>query len=229
MSNIALILRCITSRWSRRRGPDAGAPRLSANVRPPRSNINGETVNKDGPKRAWLLDRLKQEDERTLTERVERRMQVPHSGILPNTRFAPVWTECLNLFGDGHYFGAISLSQSVVEALVRHLCRAHSWRPAENFERNVKKLRERGFIDERIERHLLQIWEHRDDFHHLNDSVEGQRSALQALALAKLQALSELESWAFGHTFDAGRIVLKKAKYWSTRRTGDGVKPERAV
>ena len=186
-------------------------------------------MNADDAKRTWLLDRLKREDKRTLTERVERRMQVPHSGILPNTPFALVWTECLNLFGDGHFFGAISLSQSVAEALVRHLCHANSWGPVAKFETNVRKLRARRLIDDRIESHLLQIWEHRDDFHHLNDSVEGQGTALEALASAKLRALSELESWAFGHTFDAGRIVLNKAKYWRARRTAPRAKRKRPV
>ena len=176
--------------------------------------MDSKTAGAEATKRAWLSDRLRRECEQNLDERVERRMKVPHAGILPNAPFAPVWAECQNLFGDGHFFGAISLSQSVAEALVRHLCRSNSWRPADKFETNVRKLRKRDLIDEKIQNHLLHIWEHRDDFHHLNDSVEGQRAALEELALSKLRALSELESWAFGHTFNAGRIVLSKAKYW---------------
>ena len=41
------------------------------------------------------------------------------------------------------------------EALVRHMCRSNQWKPAENFEENVRTLKQRDFIDDAIEAELL--------------------------------------------------------------------------
>jgi hypothetical protein len=74
------------------------------------------------------------------SERVDRYLRAQHHGIVADTPFAPASAECIDLFRDGHFYGAISLSQAVGEALVRHMCRSNQWKPAENFEENVRTL-----------------------------------------------------------------------------------------
>ena len=91
-------------------------------------------------------------------ERVDRYLRAQHHGIIADTPFAPASAECIDLFRDGHFYGAISLSQAVGEALVRHMCRSNQWKPAENFEENVGKLRQRNFIDDAIDAALRRLW-----------------------------------------------------------------------
>lgn len=153
-------------------------------------------------------------------ERVDRYLQAQHHGIVADTPFAPASAECIVLFRDGHFYGAISLSQAVGEALVRHMCRSNQWKPAENFEENVRKLKERGFIDAGIEAELLRLWEKRDDYHHLNPTVERDRGSLEGLALTKIRALNEMEKFVFawGPSETPGVITLLRPQYWPGKK-----------
>jgi hypothetical protein len=155
-------------------------------------------------------------------ERAERYLRVRHHGIVADTPFAPASAECIALFRDGHYYGAISLSQAVGEALVRHMCRSNQWKPAENFEENVRKLKQRRFIDATVKAQLSRLWEKRDDFHHLNSTVVQDRAELEKLALTKIQALGEVERFVFAWepSETPGAIRLLRPQYWPGKREG---------
>jgi hypothetical protein len=94
--------------------------------------------------RAWLLRDLKKQCEATVAERVGRYLLIGHQSIIANTPFAGASAECVGLFRDGHFYGCISLSQAVGEALVRHMCRSNRSRPGTS-KRSVAEAR---FIDE---------------------------------------------------------------------------------
>lgn len=170
-------------------------------------------------RRAWLLNELRQECEATAAERVGRYLRVQHQPIVADTPFASASAECMGLFRDGRFYGCISLSQAVGEALVRHMCRSNHWRPAKTFEENVGALRRRGFIDEAIEAEMLSLWQQRDEYHHLNDSIATERTALDELAIAKIRALAVIEEWVFGFCHGEAGLVLRHPQYWP--RTGE--------
>jgi len=154
------------------------------------------------------------------SERVDRYLRAQHHGIVADTPFAPASAECIDLFRDGHFYGAISLSQAVGEALVRHMCRSNHWKPAENFEENVRTLKQRDFIDDAIEAELLRLWEKRDDYHHLNPSVARDKQSLEHLALTKIRALGEIERFVFAWSPSEtpGAIRLLRPQYWPDRK-----------
>jgi hypothetical protein len=153
-------------------------------------------------------------------ERVDRYLRAQYHGIVADTPFAPASAECIGLFRDGHFYGAISLSQAVGEALVRHMCRSNQWRPAENFEENVSKLRQRNFVDDAIEAALLRLWEKRDDYHHLNPTVARDRASLEDLALTKIRSLGEIERFVFAWSPSEtpGAIRLLRPQYWPDKK-----------
>jgi hypothetical protein len=169
--------------------------------------------------RIQLVGQLLADCKALASERAERYLRARHHGIVADTPFAPASAECIALFRDGHYYGAISLSQAVGEALVRHMCRSNKWKPAENFEENVRKLRERNFIDDSIDGNLLRLWEKRDDYHHLNPTVARDRAELEELALVKIRALGEVERFVFAWTPSdtPGVIKLLRPQYWPDR------------
>jgi hypothetical protein len=170
-----------------------------------------EQVERDG-----LIKNLVADCEPLASERADRYFRARHHGIVADTPFAPASSECIELFRDGHFYGAISLSQAVGEALVRHMCHSNGWKPAENFERNVGKLKQRGFVDTAVEAELLRLWEKRDDYHHLNPNVVRDRGELEELALAKIRALGEIEAFVFAWSprQTAGAIKLLRPQYW---------------
>ena len=198
----------------RRAGCTSRGP-LNGNVRASDFRVAADNAKSPPDMRSQLLDELRQECEHTLEARADRYLRIRHHGIISNTSFATASAECIDLFRDGHFYGAISLSQSVGEALVRHMCKMSGWRPAKRYEENVRKLVERNVIDDRFAQKFLELWERRDDYHHLNAGVETGRDALERLALSKVQVLAEIERRVFAFSIKDGQIVLHYPKFWT--------------
>lgn len=164
--------------------------------------------------KARILDSLKQEFEQTLDQRVNRYFEVKPHDIIPNSHFAAVSAECYLLYRDGHYYGAISLSQSVAEALVKFLCNKNGWKPKKDFEKNLTDLRKRNVLTNDLYKMFVKIWDHRNDYHHLNPQIEQDRKKLATLAKEKLTDLRDIEKEIFAFSSSSKGLVPKYRKYW---------------
>ena len=164
--------------------------------------------------RIYIEDGIKQEFEQTLPSRVQRYLKVKPHGIVPYTEFAPASAECTLLFRDGHFYGCIALSQAVTEAIARFLCQKNGWRPENTFEKNIEKLETRQFISEETKNKFLKVWVKRDDYHHLNPSIETDRSNLEVIAYEKVLLLKEIESEIFKFSVVDGKLMPENKKYW---------------
>ena len=150
-----------------------------------------------------LEDSLRQEFEQTIKVRIRRYSAVKPHGIIPNAKFAVVFSECSLLFRDGHFYGCIALSQAVAEALVKYICERNGWSQANNYEENVHTLNKRGFISEQLSDRLLQIWQRRDTYHHLNNSIATEIGKLEQIAQEKAKLIALIEEEVFSFTFAA--------------------------
>ena len=170
--------------------------------------------------RVITQDGIKQEFYETLSFRVERYLRVKPHGIIPLTEFAPVSAECALLFRDGHFYGAIALSQAVAEAIAKFLCQKNGWKPKKSFEENVARLETRQFISKDMKEKFLSLWEKRDDYHHLNPTIETDRQKLETLAYEKVSLLKEIESEVFRFSVADGKLVPENRKYWTLQPNG---------
>jgi hypothetical protein len=167
--------------------------------------------------KAQIEDTLKQEFALTLEQRVKRYLELRPHGIIPNSHFAAVSAECHSLYRDGHFYGTISLAQSVAEALVKFLCERNGWKPNKDFEKNLKQLETRGKISQEIAYLFNEVWKSRDDYHHLNPQIEQDRQKLEVLAKEKLSNLRNIEQELFAYSANEGKIVPKYPKYWDQK------------
>jgi len=163
-----------------------------------------------------LEDTLKQEFEITLQDRIDRYLKVKPHVIIPNTPFARASSECSKAYRDGQFYGCISLTQSVSESLVKFLCKCNGWKANKVFEKNIEKLEKRGIITTEQSTDLLEIWKNRDDYHHLNDTIESDYLKLISLAESKLLLLNKIEKQVFDFSIDKGVLIPKNPKYWTT-------------
>ena len=171
---------------------------------------------------ARIEDSLRQGFEATVEDRAKRYQQVKPHGIIPGHHFAAVSAEIGRLYSDGHYYGCISLCQSVAEALARFLCERNGWKAAKVFEKNLVTLQKREKITAKMGKQLLTIWKARDDYHHLNPTIERDRTKLQVMAEKKAKVLSEVESSVFGFCIKNGVLIPDQPKYWDlTAGTGN--------
>jgi hypothetical protein len=167
--------------------------------------------------RKQVEENLRQLYEQSLQERIKRYLEVKPHPVVSYHHFSPVSAECIELYRDGHFYGCISLSQSVIEALVKFLCKRNGWKPEEKLEKNINKLAERKFISNEVKTWILQIWDKRHDYHHLNPSVETNRQKLEILAKEKLQLLNKVEGDIFRFTISDGKIIPANPKYWDIK------------
>jgi len=167
--------------------------------------------------KARLKDTLKQMFDLTLEQRIKRSLELKPHGMIPNSHFAAVSAECHLLYRDGHYYGTISLTQAVAEALVKFLCNVNGWRPDKEFEENLRKLEKRRKITEDLKTLFVNIWKERDDYHHLNPKIEQDRQRLEKLAKTKLSFLNKVEGQLFAYSIKDGKHVPKYPKYWDQK------------
>lgn len=152
--------------------------------------------------------------EADVDEKVERYSAVEPHGIIPSRHFAPASSECSLLFRDGHYYGCISLVQGVAEALVRFMCEKRLGNAHGDFARNVRNLEEQGHLTADDSSALMEIWEQRNTYHHINADIETGRLELEQLARRKTQLLIKVEKSLFAHGVNAGHIVPKNPDLW---------------
>ena len=133
---------------------------------------------------------------------------------MPYEHFSSASGELSLLFRDGHFYGCIALTQAVAEAIVRFLCFKKFKNASEKFEDNVKRLCKENALSKEMKKSFLNIWEHRNDFHHLNATIEQNRKKLEKMALEKLRLLIEIESELFSYTISKGALIPKNRDFW---------------
>jgi len=172
-------------------------------------------------KRKQLEDTLKGDFLATIDERISRYQELDFSQLTPNTHFAFVSVECINLYRDGYFFACIALCQAVAEAIVRLMCERSTFSSiSDYYEENVKNLHKRK-IQPDCDELLKEIWKERNDYHHLNLNIPNEKSKLQEIAKGKISALHSIESkvFEFAWTKD-GAISPRYPKYWDFNKDG---------
>jgi len=163
-----------------------------------------------------LLKDMRGSFEASLPQRLARASRVKLQNIIPAHWFASAASECAGMYIAGYFYGAISVAQAYVEALTRFLAEHNRTRmPSDPVER-CRYLHREGFLLDRSLSAALAILSDRNDFHHLNKSVEQDFEKLEARAAECINELHAIESEVFAFSFgpEPGKVALKKPDYW---------------
>jgi hypothetical protein len=76
------------------------------------------------------------------------------------------------------------------------------------------------FISDGVRRWFLEIWEKRNDYHHLNPTIEQVQRQLENMAKEKMDLLTRVEGDIFRVTFNEGKIIPTHTKYWDVNPDG---------
>jgi hypothetical protein len=115
--------------------------------------------------------------------------------------FAAPSAECAKQFRDGSYFGCIALTQSLLEAIIRHVWQIKLTKkpnPGASFDKNLEALHKKKIITDDWKNKLYQIWADRHSFYYLRPSVECDRRKLEEKARDWLKSLDDLEREFYG-------------------------------
>src|SRR5262245_29765406 len=156
-----------------------------------------------------------------LAAQVERQLRSRVQSIIPHAFFSAASAECREMFVAGHYYGCITLSQSLAEALARFVAEKSHIKASKDLRKNVEKLLRRNLISEEVKNALLAIHgKDRNDFHHLNSKVQQDYRKLEARAEECLSLVYIVESDLFAYDLNDGLLVPKYRKYWNIRSDG---------
>jgi len=163
----------------------------------------------------WKTEQLRLADEARLRGRTERATRTKVHGIIPGHFFSAASTECRELFIDGHYYGCISLSQAVAEALVRYLGDVQRVGARKDPAVRAVRLHKKGAVSKTAADAFQRIWSHdRNAFHHINETIPTDPGVLEQLAEDCVNALYEIESDVFAFDIVEGALVPKHLIYW---------------
>lgn len=177
-------------------------------------------------KREEARSLLRQDFERTLDAQVDRQLRVEVHPIIGDEFFSVASTECKKMFVAGHYYGCITLCQSLAEGLARFVIKRNG-NQGSGFEKNLRRIRNNEWLSAASLAALQQVHgEDRDDFHHLNPELEQDRRQLELRAEECLQAIFVVESEIFAYDFGstpetAGMIVPRQRRYWNFEGNGN--------
>ena len=119
------------------------------------------------------------------------------------------------MYISGYFYGAISVAQAYVEALSKFLARHHRVPIRSDAAERCKRLNRSGVISRDCLAAALSVLEHRNDFHHLNETVPAEYTALEARAEACINSLHAIESEIFAYTVSTpGQLAFAKPEYW---------------
>ncbi len=185
-----------------------------------RMNDQPQTDDPRNPRRVNTAEQdeefLRQRFEDTLGDRVRRRQSAPVHAAIPAEWFAPATRECRDLYVDGHFYGAICLSQAVAEGISKFLTLRNGHRdPGHQNPRNAM-LRKRGALSPEAYR-AFKIIEggDRNDYHHLNATLETDFEKLEVRAAECVRSLYQIQVEVFAFSVgEGGTMIPANPNYW---------------
>ena len=176
-------------------------------------------------RRIQLRENIESQCKSSIEEKITRYLEIEHQGIVGDHSFAKASSECIYLYRDGYFIGAVMMSHAINEGIIKFIAERN------NIERHkedgtTKTIKE--LIDEFKEKNIIsqncadvstKIWRSfRADIHHMNPKIA--EIPFQELAQQNLKCLSTIEKEIFGHDYNNGAIIPPRPKYWDINKNG---------
>lgn len=159
-------------------------------------------------------DEMRSHFEAGLQERVRRASDVSLQNIIPNHWFSSAASECAGMYISGYFYGAISVAQAYVEALSKYLAKFHKTGVKNDVLLRCDRLFSEKIISQRALDAAKDIFNNRNDFHHLNENIQQDKKELELRAKNCINNIHIIESEVFEHSFSNGKVVLVRPEYW---------------
>lgn len=161
--------------------------------------------------------------EASLPQRVDRASRLKLHNLIPAHWFAGAASECQRMYVAGYFYGAISAAQASVEALslfLRDLCKIRG--APKDAEVRWQKLHRAKIVSDEVLAAALSVLSDRNDYHHLNRSVEQDFSSLELRAEECMNHLHTIEAEIFAFSVTVpGQITPQHPDRWPD--AGDGL------
>ena len=176
-------------------------------------------------RRRQLKDDLESWCRGTIEDKVDRYLEIEHQGIIGGHHFAAASSECIYLYRDGYFIGAVMMSHAINEGIIKFIAERNG---TDRQDKNSNTRTIEDLINEFEGESIItsdcaiaskKIWgSYRNDIHHMNPAVA--KIPFSKLAEENLKRLSIIEKEIFGHHYKDGAIILHQPKYWDANNDG---------
>jgi hypothetical protein len=176
-------------------------------------------------KRIMVKESIQSQCQSFMEEKIDRYLEIDHQGVIGGHYFAPASSECIYLYRDGYFIGAVMMSHAINEGIMKFvaerndIAKANADGTTKTVEDLINELKGKDIITNVCADASLKIWKsYRNDIHHMNPKVE--KIDFRVLAQQNLKHLSTIEREIFDFKIDNGAIVPTQPKYWDMRSDG---------
>lgn len=176
-------------------------------------------------RRVQLRESIESQCRGSIEEKISRYLEIEHQGIIGGHYFANASSECIYLYRDGYFIGAVMMSHAINEGIIKFITernridRHKDDGNTKTIEELIAELKNKNIISEKCASVSTKIWKSfRADIHHMNPTVA--KICFQKLAQQNLKHLSTIEREIFGHDIKNGAIVPHQPKYWDIKPNG---------
>lgn len=176
-------------------------------------------------KRLMVKESIESQCKSSIDQKINRYLEIEHQGIIGGHYFAQASSECIYLYRDGYFIGAVMMSHAINEGIIKFVAerngieRHKADATTKSIAELIDELREKRIISSACADAAMRIWKSfRADIHHMNPTVA--RIDLQKLAQQNLKRLSAIEKEIFDFKIDNGAIVPSQPKYWDIKADG---------
>ena len=176
-------------------------------------------------KRAQLRESIESQCKGSIEQKISRYLEIEHQGIISGHYFANASSECIYLYRDGYFVGAVMMSHAINEGIMKFVAERNSISRSKEggntktIEELISEFREKNIISKKCADASMKIWKSfRADIHHMNPTVA--KIPFQKLAQQNLKYLSIIEKEIFGYDIKDGAIAPHQTKYWDINTNG---------
>lgn len=160
-----------------------------------------------------------------IDEKIDRYLEIEHQGIIGGHFFAPASSECIYLYRDGYFIGAVMMSHAISEGIIKFVADRNGIQKnktdgtALTIEELINELTQKKIISTDCGNASMKIWKsYRNDVHHMNPTVA--KIDFRKLAQQNLKHLSIIEKEIFDFKTNNGAIIPTNPKYWDIKKDG---------
>lgn len=176
-------------------------------------------------KRIRLRENIESQHKSSIDEKITRYLEIEHQGIIGGHYFANASSECIYLYRDGYFIGAVMMSHAINEGIIKFIAERNSISrqkgngDTKTIEGLINEFKEKRIISNDCAESSTKIWKSfRADIHHMNPTVS--KIDFPKTAQQNLKCLSTIEREIFGHDINSGAMAAHQPKYWDINKDG---------
>ena len=176
-------------------------------------------------KRQMVKESIESQCNSFIEEKIDRYLEIEHQGIIGGHYFAQASSECIYLYRDGYFIGAVMMSHAINEGIIKFVAERNKIErhkvdsTTKTIVELIDEFRRNNIISSVCADACMAIWKSfRADIHHMNPTVA--TIDFQKLAQQNLKHLSAIEREIFDFKTNNGAIVPSQPKYWDIKTDG---------